>query len=66
MNDRRWTGVIPEGTPIVQVIPFKRDAWNSEKGTKKNIIKNDQTLRKLKVLLYNSYKRQFWTRKEYK
>jgi len=27
---RDWTGVIPAGTPIIQIIPFKRDAWKSE------------------------------------
>jgi hypothetical protein len=26
----RWEGIIPEGTPIAQVIPFKRTDWVSE------------------------------------
>ena len=35
-----FEGTIPAGTPIVQVIPFKREEWNSEY---KNIAKNDHT-----------------------
>ena len=30
IEDPDWVGVIPKGTPIVQVIPFKRDNWESE------------------------------------
>jgi hypothetical protein len=25
-----FTGILPEGTPIMQIIPFKREEWNSE------------------------------------
>jgi hypothetical protein len=25
-----WEGIIPAGTPLIQVIPFKRDNWKSE------------------------------------
>lgn len=25
-----WEGVIPAGTPIIQIIPFKRDSWKSK------------------------------------
>jgi hypothetical protein len=25
-----WTGIMPKGTPYVQIFPFKREDWNSE------------------------------------
>jgi hypothetical protein len=27
----RFTGIIPKGTPLAQIIPFKRENWKSEK-----------------------------------
>jgi hypothetical protein len=60
-----FEGIIPEGTPIAQIIPVKRDSWISEKkkyedGTDfifKNIIKTK---------LIRGYKNKFWSKKEYK
>jgi hypothetical protein len=57
--------ILEQGTPICQVIPFKRDDWDSEKvpfnedGNKKNIFK-------LKSKLIRSYKTQFWKKKNYR
>ena len=66
LNDSKWTGIIPAGTPMVQVIPFKRDSWKQETGSTKEITEQKKVIGKLKTLFYNSYKRQFWARKEYK
>lgn len=30
--DKNFTGIIPAGTPIVQIIPFKREEWKSTYG----------------------------------
>lgn len=30
--DKDFTGIIPAGTPIVQIIPFKREEWTSSYG----------------------------------
>lgn len=59
-----FEGVIPKGTPIVQVIPIKRDNWKlekveySEKDTfyAKNILSTNIT---------RAYKKMFWSRKKY-
>lgn len=56
--------VIPAGTPIVQVIPFKRNSW-------KSIIKEDSNIRngfykKLRSSFFGGYKNNFWNKKEYK
>lgn len=61
-----WEGLIPAGTPMVQVIPFKRDAFKMEFGNHKNLYDQTKVINKLRSLWFNSYKRQFWTRKEYR
>ena len=66
LNDAKWEGVIPAGTPMVQVIPIKRDAWEHKIGSDKENKEQSFVSAKLKTLFFNSYKRQFWSRKEYK
>lgn len=55
--------VIPAGTPIAQVIPFKRDAWIHKLGTDKTDIKKSNF--RLNSFFWDRYKRLFWTRKNY-
>lgn len=66
LNDPNWEGMIPAGTPIAQVIPFKRDSWKMEYGKEKE--KKDifdiQKLHKSKF--FHAYKSMFWIKKEYK
>jgi hypothetical protein len=66
LNDVKWEGIIPAGTPMAQVIPFKRESWEHKIGSTQEM--QDQTLsyKKLKTVLFNSYKKQFWNKKEYK
>lgn len=66
LNDVNFEGVIPAGTPVVQIIPFKRDTWKSTAGNEKtiNLIKEYQILLVSKFL--NRYKQLSWTKKEYR
>jgi len=66
LDDVSWEGLIPAGTPMVQVIPFKRDQFHMAIGGKKEFIEQNRTVSRLRSLWFNSYKRQFWTRKEYR
>jgi hypothetical protein len=56
--------ILKKGTPICQVIPFKREDWKSEQvefdedANKKNGFK-------LKSQIVRSYKKQFWQKKNY-
>ena len=59
-----FSGIIPKGTPIAQLIPIKRDSWTSynddpylsEKGMiQAALVENKDT----------NYKRKFWQRKSY-
>lgn len=60
-----FKGVLPKGTPIAQVIPFKREDWESEysyqsKGD------NLKFLTKHQSIFENRYKRTSWKKKTYK
>ncbi len=66
LNDIKWEGIIPAGTPMAQVIPFKRESWEHKIGSDKEIQEQEKITKKLKTLFFNSYKRQFWSRKEYR
>ena len=66
LNDTKWEGVIPAGTPMAQVIPFKRESWEHKIGSDKEREEQNLVTKKLKTLFFNSYKRQYWSRKEYK
>jgi hypothetical protein len=66
LNDVKWEGIIPAGTPMAQIIPFKRESWKHKIGSNKERTELDLVIKKLKTLLFNSYKRQFWTSKNYR
>lgn len=64
MDDVAWEGLIPAGTPMVQVIPFRRDKFRMTLGADRD--EQNRVTRKLRSVFFNSYKRQFWSRKEYR
>jgi hypothetical protein len=66
LNNVKWEGIIGAGTPMVQVIPIKRDSWKHKIGLDKERQEQMMITAKLKTLFFNSYKRQFWARKEYR
>jgi hypothetical protein len=65
-KDTKWEGIIPAGTPMAQVIPFKRESWEYKIGSNKELKEQSMVTAKLKTLFFNSYKRQFWHKKEYR
>lgn len=66
INDPSFEGLIPKGTPIAQVIPFKRDSWTMELGNKKHLKAQAKVSKKLQSKFFDRYKSMFWTKKEYK
>ena len=64
-----WEGTIPAGTPIIQVLPFKRENWEHEieilvSATIKNrMMHNVQFFRQPDG---GVYKNKIWSRREYK
>lgn len=62
---KNFEGFIEAGTPIAQVIPFKRESWQSE------ILEHDafdyeNRLAQFQRTMYRYYKRFHWKRKEFK
>jgi hypothetical protein len=64
-----FTGVVPAGTPYLQIIPFKREDWESDFIFHKPIdimqkaMKTSETFRTPEG---GVYKKKFWTRRRYK
>lgn len=67
LNNPLFEGVIPAGTPMVQVIPFKREDWKM-KITTKDKFEKEKTRTKLIMTghISNAYKNFFWKKKEFK
>jgi len=66
INDPKFEGLIPKGTPIAQVIPFKRDGWKMKIGNKDNIKEMKNIVTKLRNFIFDSYKNQWRVAKDYK
>lgn len=62
--DSSFEGIIPEGTPIIQIIPFKTENWTSEKDFK--IIEEAQiNNKKASRKVFGWYKQNIWKKKRY-
>jgi len=59
-----FEGVIPKGTPIIQIIPFFQENWSSKK-IKDLTKKGDQHGKMSASILFGWYKKTFWTKKQY-
>ena len=59
-----FTGTIPKGTPIAQVLPIKRANWTSTWHL--NIDKIAKALKQSRNNHKGNYKNNFWVRKRYK
>jgi len=66
LNDIKFTGLIPAGTPIAQVIPFKRDSWKMSFGSEKEIIESTKIDKTLKRKFFDVYRNIFWSSKDFK
>jgi hypothetical protein len=66
INDPNFEGLIPVGTPIAQIIPFKRERWVKTIGKQKDVTFVNILKQKLQTKFFDSYKSFFWTKKEYR
>jgi hypothetical protein len=66
LRDPNFEGIIPAGTPFLQIIPFKREAWKSELGSEKQRIQYNSDFIKFKTIFFDRYKKFWWQKKEYK
>jgi len=65
INDPEFTGLIPKGTPIAQVIPFKREEWNGKLGGDKELQEQQNVISKLQNKFFDRYKTMFRSIKTY-
>lgn len=65
-NDANFEGLIPAGTPMAQVIPFKRDSWKMTLGDEKDLAEQNKVSSRLRTKFFDSYKTQYRQAKEYK
>lgn len=58
-------GLIPAGTPVYQLIPMKRENWESiiSDDSEEDIFKREMKIRKK---FWNGYRNMFWEKKSYK
>lgn len=66
LNDATFEGMISKGTPIAQVIPFKRESWEMKIGTEKELKEQTNVTTKLQTKFFDRYKTMFRSPKEYK
>jgi len=66
INDPKFEGLIPGGTPIAQVIPFKRESWTMQFGGDKEIKEQADNATALNTRFFDRYKNMFRANKEYK
>jgi hypothetical protein len=62
-----FKGIIKQGTPLTQVIPFKRDEWEMSLAPyEESVEKLDKQRVKIRATFKNGYKTKAWTRKVFK
>jgi len=66
LNDIKFEGLIPAGTPMAQVVPFKRDSWEMEIGGQEELIDQHKVTTLLRTKFFDSYKTQYRQVKEYR
>lgn len=67
MTESEWEGIIPAGTPVVQVFPFKRESWQLEtESTQEDVEQINKQQRLFSTYISSVYKRFFWQKKEFK
>lgn len=66
LKDISWEGIIPAGTPMVQVIPFKRESWEHEIiNTPEEATSHYVVARALRSVFFEAYKNKFWHKKDF-
>lgn len=61
---RGFQGIIPKGTPIFQIIPFKRDNWELEvESSQDKLDEHEFKAENRRSMLYGYYKKTAWRKK---
>lgn len=60
-----FSGTIKAGTPMIQVIPFKRDSWKTEYSTAKDLVEYEKNLFDFSRSVKHYYRNKWWSRKHF-
>jgi hypothetical protein len=66
LNDPKFEGLIPAGTPVAQVIPFKRKIWSMKIDKSDNFTEIESASYYIKSKFFDAYKNKYRQNKEYK
>lgn len=61
-----FSGIVEAGTPIAQIIPFKRESWESRRGGTELLLEKEETFKLITSKFTGGYKKFLWSRKEYR
>jgi hypothetical protein len=62
---KSFSGVIPKGTPLVQMIPVRREDWKAI-ANEYNAELQNEAVQTVRQHLWGGYKKHHWTKKDYK
>ena len=62
--NKDFEGLIPAGTPMYQMIPFKRESWTSG-CLEFDATTNERNTRTMKNKFWGTYKQNFWQKKNF-
>jgi hypothetical protein len=62
-----FTGLIPKGTPMYQIIPFKKESWKIKDFISKNktSIMMEQQKNNIQSVFSGGYKKKYWNKKDF-
>ena len=65
LTDENYEGLIPAGTPLAQVIPFKRESWEMSFGSQKEKDRANDDSVTSRSRFFDAYKNLFRQKKTY-
>lgn len=65
LKNPKFEGMIPKGTPLVQIIPIKRTEWKMKFGDDAAREKAVEENKEINSMFYDRYKKFFWVRKKW-
>jgi len=66
LKKKGFEGLIPAGTPVAQIIPFKRQRWTSTHYAKSNSDLAMSMEYPMSNVFFNAYRNKFWEKKSFK
>lgn len=65
LNDVKFEGLIPAGTPMAQIIPIQRESWEVKVGEGEEFLEQKIITEQLRTSFFDSYKRKYRSEKNY-